>query len=170
MRGIQTLRTAEALWLLAACALFAVSVAANSEQWFQGTLLAAAPALAAVPLHVALVHRAHVRRRRRARGCCANCGYDLCATQARCPECGRRPDRWSTAGFWRAGPKSDRLNDSVVGTLYVALGVTVLASLGVVRPADPWSASLARAMGPLLIAAGVTMLVHDWVRHRGTTA
>jgi hypothetical protein len=166
---IHTLRTVEALWLLAACALFAVAVAANSEQWFQGTLLAAAPALAAVPLHVALAHRASVRRRRRARGCCARCGYDLRATHERCPECGRRPGRWTVAGFWRAGPKSDRLNDLIIGALYAALGVMVLAALGVVRPTDAWSPPLAAATGRLLILAGVALLVHDWLRHRGRT-
>jgi hypothetical protein len=169
MPRLYTLRAAEAVWLLAVCALFAVAVAADSEQWFQATLLAAAPALAAVPLHVALAHRAFVRRHRRARGCCASCGYDLRATHERCPECGRRPDRWTVAGFWRAGPKSDRLNDLIIGGLYAALGVTTLASLGVVHPTDAWSPPLALAVGRLLILAGVALVAHDWVRHRGKT-
>ncbi len=46
-------------------------------------LLTAAPAVAGL----GLIRRA-VSRRRRSRGLCGNCGYDLRATADRCPECG----------------------------------------------------------------------------------
>ena len=55
-------------------------------------LATAAPAIAGF----GLVTRA-VRRRRRKRGLCERCGYDLRATKDRCPECGASPTQGATA-------------------------------------------------------------------------
>jgi hypothetical protein len=46
--------------------------------------------LAIVPVG-AIVRRKRLSRRRQ-RGCCLNCGYDLRATPDRCPECGTAPE------------------------------------------------------------------------------
>ena len=48
-----------------------------------------------LPLLWLAVHgrRARVRRRRKRRGLCRRCGYDLRASAGRCPECGAVPDR-----------------------------------------------------------------------------
>ncbi|MFI5378175.1 MAG: ankyrin repeat domain-containing protein [Tepidisphaerales bacterium] len=55
--------------------------------WAQAVLFALAPLFAC--RRVWLQQR---KVRRAARGCCAECGYDLRATPERCPECGRRAD------------------------------------------------------------------------------
>ena len=51
--------------------------------WLPATLLFVLPARS-LALHLR-------RRRRRARGRCPSCGYDLRATPGRCPECGAAP-------------------------------------------------------------------------------
>jgi hypothetical protein len=43
--------------------------------------------VSALPAGVGVVRDVR-RRRRRLRGMCPSCGYDLCATPERCPECG----------------------------------------------------------------------------------
>jgi hypothetical protein len=52
------------------------------------TLPHAAAALVAGALPAAWVARSTFRRKRRAAGLCATCGYDLRASGERCPECG----------------------------------------------------------------------------------
>ena len=50
--------------------------------------------VAAVPLFAKSLmwtNRARVARSRIRRGLCPQCGYDLCATPERCPECGTEP-------------------------------------------------------------------------------
>jgi len=61
----------------------------RTEFWLErGWLL-----LACAPLPIWSAYRLALRggpgRRRRAKGLCAKCGYDLRATPERCPECGR---------------------------------------------------------------------------------
>jgi hypothetical protein len=54
--------------------------------WWSVLILAFAPSL--------LLRRSHGLRRaarRRAAGLCPTCGYDLCASPERCPECGTAP-------------------------------------------------------------------------------
>ena len=48
--------------------------------WFAALVLAVLPAVS--------LRRGYVRRRRRAKGHCISCGYDLRASTDRCPECG----------------------------------------------------------------------------------
>ena len=63
--------------------------ALSLPHWFVALLLSA------LPLRWA---RAYQRVRRLASvGCCARCGYDLCATPERCPECGTVTQRVQTA-------------------------------------------------------------------------
>jgi hypothetical protein len=52
--------------------------------WFVAVLFALLPMRAAF-----LMVRSTRRRRRVAKGCCENCGYDLRGSSDRCPECGR---------------------------------------------------------------------------------
>jgi hypothetical protein len=60
--------------------------AVGIAHWLLAALLAAPPSLFAYS-GVASMRR----KRRRARGLCPACGYDLRATPGRCPECGRVP-------------------------------------------------------------------------------
>lgn len=54
--------------------------------WFVLTAVVPAAVLTSIALR-----RIHVRRSRRSRGLCIVCGYDLRATNDRCPECGTTP-------------------------------------------------------------------------------
>lgn len=56
-------------------------------EWF----VIGAPAVLPV-LWIARRVRTNIRAARAARGHCAHCNYDLCATPDRCPECGAIPD------------------------------------------------------------------------------
>jgi hypothetical protein len=62
-------------------------VKVSVPHWMALTLLGALPLARAT----AAFTRALRRRRRAARRCCPDCGYDLRATPGKCPECGTMP-------------------------------------------------------------------------------
>jgi hypothetical protein len=52
--------------------------------------------LVVIPLPLQSIRRAWLHRRRKRRGACANCGFDLRASPVRCPECATPVDRSRT--------------------------------------------------------------------------
>jgi hypothetical protein len=60
--------------------------------------------LAAAPWVVLPIRRRLIRRRRKCKGLCENCGYDLRMSQGRCPECGTRTDSVAAVSVPRTAP------------------------------------------------------------------
>ncbi|HZN68263.1 MAG TPA: hypothetical protein VFB66_23455 [Tepidisphaeraceae bacterium] len=115
-----------------------------------GPVVAAAAVLPACWLATGLRRRV-VSRRRRSRGLCPDCGYDLRSSPGACPECGRPADEpapkqrwWAPRAWFRLLPRR-RPSFASIGAAAAVVALLILLTLDRDGPSDEARAQEARA-------------------------